>query len=59
MNKDKAADNLDQFFQKEEVQGVLISRAQQLDDPSQLIYISGEDVDGVHMKYTSEYLSGT
>lgn len=55
MSKDKAVDNLDQFFQNEEVQDVLISRAQQIGDPSQLICISGEDVDGVHMRYTTEY----
>ena len=44
---------LDEFFQSEEGKEVLTSRAK---DKHNSVCISGEDVDGVHKKYSSEYL---
>ncbi len=43
----------DEFFQDEEVKQVLTSRAESKEN---VVCISGEDIDGVHYKYSSEYL---
>ena len=43
----------EEFFQDEEVKQVLTSRAEFKESA---ICISGEDIDGVHYKYSSEYL---
>lgn len=43
----------DEFFSNPEVQDILISRAEAKHNS---VCISGEDIDGVHQQYTSEYL---
>lgn len=43
----------DEFFQDEEVKSVLTSRAKTKHNS---VCISGEDVDGIHYQYSSEYL---
>jgi hypothetical protein len=43
----------DKFFQDEEVKDVLTSRAKTKHNS---VCISGEDVDGVHYRYASEYM---
>ena len=43
----------DTFFQKQEVKDVLLSRGKSKDKS---VCVSGEDIDGVHHRYTSEYL---
>lgn len=43
----------DEFFQNQEVKDVLLSRSKSKDKS---VCVSGEDIDGVHYKYTSEYM---
>lgn len=43
----------DKFFDKQEVKDILLSRCK---TPHKATCVSGEDVNGVHYRYTSEYM---